>query len=131
MTKQELSQLYFLNCEIEQLKKRIAELESAATSTTQSITGMPHVGGIADKAGKYASEIADLKELLELNLKKCFYELNRINRYISSVDDPLIRQIIMYRFVNGLNWFQIEYHIGGGNNAECLRKKLYRYLKSH
>ena len=92
---------------------------------------MPHVNGISDKPGKYAAEIADLKELLELNLKKCFYELNRINRYINGIDDPLIRQIITYRFINGLSWFQIECHIGGGNIAESLRKKLYRYLKSH
>jgi predicted nucleic acid-binding Zn-ribbon protein len=131
MTKQELSQLYYLNREIEQLKKRIAELESAATSITQSITGMPHVNGVSDKTGKYAAEIADLKELLELNLKKCFYELNRINRYINSVDDPLVRQIIMYRFVSGLGWSQIECHIGGNNNAESLRKKLYRFLKNN
>jgi hypothetical protein len=131
MTKQELSQLYYLNREIEQMKKRIAELESAATSATQSITGMPHANGISDKTGKYAAEIVDLKKLLELNLKKCFYELNRINQYINSVPDPLVRQIIMYQFVNGLNWFQIECHIGGGNKAESLRKKLYRYLKNH
>ena len=85
MTKQELSQLYYLNREIENLKNRIAELECIAISSTSEITGMPHATGISDKIGKYAAEIVDLKELLDLNLKKCFYELNRLNRYIESI----------------------------------------------
>jgi hypothetical protein len=128
MTKQELSQLYYLNREIEQLKKRIAELESTATSITQSITGMPHVNGISDKTGKYAAEIADLKELLELNLKKCFYELNRINRYINSVGDALMRLILSLRYVNGLNWQQIAFSIGE-DDEQYPRRKHNAFLK--
>lgn len=46
------------------------------------------------------SQIANLKGLLDLNLKKCFYELNRLDRFISGIDDSLIRQIILYRFEN-------------------------------
>ena len=37
----------------------------------------------------------DLKGLLNLNLKKCFYELNRLDRCIQSVNDPLAKQIII------------------------------------
>ena len=85
MTKKELSQLYYLNREIGQLQIRLAELECLATSCTANITGMPRVAGIFDKLAKYAAEIADLKSLLDLNLKKYFYELNRLNRYIQSV----------------------------------------------
>lgn len=128
MTKQELSQLYYLNREIEQLKKRIAELESAATSTTQPITGMPHVSVIADKPGKFAAEIADLKELLELNLKKCFYELNRLNRYIESVEDVQMRVILSLRYVNGLGWQQIAFSIGE-HDEQYPRRKHNAFLR--
>jgi len=48
-------------------------------SYTSSITGMPDASGINDKIGKYVAEIADLKNLLTLNLHKCFYELNMMN----------------------------------------------------
>lgn len=44
--------------------------------------GLPSGRGISDKIGNYAAQIADLKSLLDLNLKKCFYELNRLDRYI-------------------------------------------------
>lgn len=131
MTKKELSQLYYLKKEIKEQQRRLDELETAATACTAKITGLPNGRGISDKIGNYAAQIADLKRLLDLNLKKCFYELNRLDRYIQSVDDPLIRQIILYRFENNMSWNQIERAIGGNNSSESLRKKLYRYLKSN
>mgnify|MGYP004660888659 CR=1 FL=1 len=130
MTKKELSQLYYLKKEIKEQQRRLDELETAATACTAKITGLPSGRGISDKIGNYAAQIADLKGLLDLNLKKCFYELNRLDRYIQSVDDPLIRQIILYRFENNMSWNQIERAIGGNNSSESLRKKLYRYLKN-
>ena len=77
MTKKELSQLYYLKKEIKEQQRRLDELETAATACTAKITGLPSGRGISDKIGNYAAQIADLKGLLDLNLKKCFYELNR------------------------------------------------------
>ncbi len=131
MTKKELSQLYYLKKEIKEQQRRIAELEAAATKCTANISGMPSGKGISDKVGQYAAQIADLKAILDLNIKKCFYELNQIDRYIQSVEDPLIRQIMMYRFENHMSWRQIERAIGGNNNAESLRKRLFRYLRKN
>ncbi|WP_411679874.1 hypothetical protein [Clostridium thailandense] len=129
MTKQELSQLYYLNREIEQLKNRITELECVATSTSSRITGMPHASGISDKVGKYAAEIADLKELLDLNLKKCFYELNRLNRYIESIDNSELRMILSLRYINGLSWEQVAVSISPYASGESVRKAHERFLR--
>ena len=87
MTKKELSQLYWLNREIEEQQRRLDELESLATSCTSRITGMPRSKGLVDKLAIYTAEIADLKGLIDLNIKKCFYELNWLNRYINSIED--------------------------------------------
>lgn len=69
MTKKELSQLYYLNREIEEQQRRLRELESLVSSCTAQITGMPKSVQFSDKLAKYAVEIADLKALLDLNLK--------------------------------------------------------------
>ncbi len=74
MTLKELSQLYYLNREIERDKARLDELYSKAAGCTQTITGMPHVPGVTDKVGKYAAEIADLRGIIEANIQQCFYE---------------------------------------------------------
>ena len=101
MTKKELSQLYYLKKEIKEQQKRLSELEALATSCTVKITGLPNGNGISDKIANYATEIADLKSLLDLNLKKCFYELNRLDRFISSVKDSEMRIILTLRYSQG------------------------------
>ncbi len=128
MNKKELSQLYWLNREIEEQQRRLAELETLATSCTSRITGMPRAQGVIDKLSKYAAEIADLRELIDLNIRKCFFELNRLNRFISTVDDSLIRQILSLRYVNGLTWRQIAFSVGGGNTEDSVRKAHDRFL---
>jgi len=129
VTKKELSQLYYLNREIVQIQSRLSELESLATSSTYKITGMPFVPGISDKVGRYVTEIADLKALLDLNLKKCFYELNRLNKYIESVEDVQMRMILCLRYVNGLSWQQVAASVGGGNSDKNIQMSVKRFLK--
>ena len=131
MTKKELSQLYYLKKEIKEQQRRLKELEILATNCTANVTGLPNGNGVSDKIANYATEIADLKSLLDLNLKKCFYELNRLDRFIQSIDDAFIRQTVLYRFEKNMSWSQIARMLGGNNKAESIRKKLYRYLKKN
>lgn len=122
MTKKELSQLYWLNREIEEQQRRLQELESLATSCTSPITGMPKSKGIIDKLSEYVAEIADLKWLIDLNLQKCFFELNRLNRFINTVEDSEMRLILSLRYINGLSWQQIAYSIGEWDEQYPRRK---------
>ena len=131
MTKKELCQLYYLNREIEEQQRRLAELEAAATSCGAIITGMPKAHSVSDKLAEYAVEIADSKALLDLNLKKCFYELNRLNRYINSIDDSQIRIILALRYINGLSWKQIAHSIGGGNTEKGVQMIIKRFLEEN
>lgn len=128
MTLKELSQLYYLNREIEMDKRRLAELEVKALLGAQVITGMPHAQGVADKVGMYAAEIADLRGIIEAKHQQCLYERSRLERYISDIDDSLTRQVFTYRFVNGLPWEQVAACVGGGNSAGSVRMMCYRYL---
>ena len=128
VTKRDLSQLFWLNREIEELQRRLDELETLATSCTSRITGMPKSPGVVDRLSKYTVEIADLRALLDLNLKKCFYELNRLNRYIENVEDGQIRLILSHRYVNGLGWRQIADSIGNGYTADSVRMAHDRFL---
>jgi len=128
MTKKELSQLYYLNREIKEQQRRLAEVETVATSCMATITGLPRSNNISDKLAEHAIEIADLKALLDLNLKKCFYELNRLNRYIQSVDDSQMRLILSLRYINGLSWQQIAFSIGETDESYP-RRKHNKFLK--
>ena len=129
MTLKELSQLYYLNREIEMDKQRLQELELKALPGAQVITGMPHAPGVTDKVGLYAAEIADLRGIIEAKHNQCLYERSRLERYISNIEDSLLRQIFTYRFVNGLPWEQVAACVEGNNTAGSVRMMCYRYLE--
>lgn len=128
MTRKEMSQLYYLNREIERDKMRLAELEAAATSVTPKITGLPHIGSVSNKTA-IAAEIADLRTIIDARVRMCVAMYNRINRYIATIDDSLMRQIITLRYIEGLPWHQVAAHIGGNNTADSVKKMCYRFLK--
>lgn len=128
MTKQELSQLYYLNREIEEEKRKLDELETAATNITTKITGMPHVTGASRKSENLSILVAEQRDLIELKVKQSVIEYNRLNRYIADVEDPLMRLILSYRYVNGLTWCQVAASIGGNNTADSVRVAHDRFL---
>ena len=127
MTKRELSQLYYLRREIAQEEKRLRQLEAAASDTSVNISGLPHVMGISDRTS-LACEIADIKALINAKLEQCTIEYKRINRYIASIDDSLIRQIMTLRYVDCKSWWHVADGVGGNNTADSVRMQHNRFL---
>ncbi len=112
MTKEELSQLYWLNKEVEVQQQRLKELECLVTSCTSNITGMPKGFNTVDKLANYVAEISDLKSQLEVNLKQCFNEIDKLHKYISSIEDSRARTILTLRYIKCLSWQEIADEIG-------------------
>lgn len=127
MTKRELSQLYYLNREIDRECARLAQLEAAATSATSTISGLPHAGTISDKTA-LAAAIADSRQVIQNTQHLAVIEYNRLMRYIADIDDSLIRQIIRARYVDGKSWHEVAEVIGGNNTADSVRMAHNRFL---
>lgn len=122
LTKKELSQLYWLNREIEEEKRKLSELEAAAAGCTAKITGLPHVSGVHDKIGDLGILIAEQRDLINLKVRQSVIEYNRLNRYIASVDDAQMRMILSLRYVNGLSWQQVAFSMGETDESYPRRK---------
>ncbi len=148
MTIKELSQLYYLSQEIKQLKakKRLLEKDLHNLSTTVGCVQASQMQipfklhsvkvegiGITDRNKwlRIKAELSDVKNLIELKLEQQVCEYNRLNRYIQTVDDSLIRQILELRFINGLSWNKVADNIGGYNSEDSVKKMCYRYLKAN
>lgn len=127
MTKEELSQCYWLNHEIKQLMKSLKELDGKEYRSI-NLTGMPHGAGIIDHVQKLATERAELSELIGLKLRECTIARARIERYINDIDDSEMRTILRLRHINGLTWQQVAFSIGE-NDEQYPRKKYNRFLK--
>lgn len=129
MTKKELSQLYWLNREIEMDMNRLKELEAMASEPkAQKLDGMPHSAAYGDALARVVADIVDLKAIIAAKQQQCIHERSRLERYIADIPDSLTRQIFTLRFINGLTWYQVAAHIGGGNSEDSVRKTCDRYL---
>ena len=128
MTLKELSQLYFLNREIEIDKERLTRLREQLSGKIQCMDGMPKSSGMNNKTEQYIAEIVDLEAIISAKLTQCIHERNRLERYIADIPDSLTRQIFTTRFIHGLTWEQCAAHIGG-NTGKNLSNICYRYIK--
>ena len=126
MTKQELSQCYWLNREIDQLQKELHKLEGKEYNPI-NLTGMPHGGGISDPTGNIAVRRAEIHRLISLKLEECMIARARIERFINTVEDSEMRMILRLRHINGMSWQQIAFEIGG-HDESVPRKKYNRFM---
>lgn len=131
MTRQELSQLYYLRREIQSDKERLAKLEATASSTSPGLSGMPNgKGNITDRTA-LAVEISMLKDLIYEKICREEQELRRLMNYISGIEDSLTRQIFTARFVDNLSWQAVAMRVGGGNTAATVRQRCNRFLRQN
>lgn len=130
MTLKELSQLYYLNREIERDQERLEKLRASASAPgAPNYDGMTKSPSFENRLERYIAEIVDLEAIIQAKITQCLHERARLERYIAEIPDSLTRQIFQLRFINGLTWVQIAFSVGGGNTEEGVRKRVYRYLE--
>lgn len=128
MTLKELSQLYYLNREIERDQERLEKLRASASAPgAPNYDGMPKNPSFENRLERYIAEIVDLEAIIQAKITQCLHERNRLERYIADIPDSFIRQIFQLRFVNGLNWQQVAASIGN-NTADSVRMACNRYI---
>lgn len=128
MTVKDLSQLFYLNREIEMLKNKLADKEDSVAASSPSLSGMPRSNNSSSKVEREALEIVEIRNLLDSRLKKAETEKLRLEQYINRIPDTITRQVFTYRFINGLPWEQVADCIGA-KDCESVKKRCYRYLK--
>jgi len=119
MTIKELSQLYHLNREIELDEKQLQELRDK----------LKYYKRHNERENEARILIHEQQELIHIKQKRAYIEQNRLYRFINTVDDSIMRQILTYRFVNGLTWQQVAECIGEYDES-YVRRKCNAYLKN-
>lgn len=125
MNRLDLKNLTYLDKEIKRLRQRVEELQTAAESCTQQLTGMPKskkqsdtIEKLIQTKEKYENLIAE-RELQKIAIETQLYE----------IDDALIREIFMRKYVDGCSWGQTARKVGGYNTRESVRKMAIRFMK--
>jgi len=85
--------------------------------------------GVSDKTGELATKIADCKAMIEAILDDIQVERMEMIKFIESVPDSLIRQILYHRFVEGLTWQGVADKVGN-NTESSVRMAFNRFITS-
>lgn len=134
MTKQQLSQLRYLRQEIALLKNQIASAEPQMThdKVKGSMTEFPYilqdikVYGV-DIAG-YETRQKIRKDRLRRRLAELEKLVEELESFIAGIEDSLTRQILILRYIEGLNWAGVATKIGGGNTPDSVRMMHNRFF---
>lgn len=135
MTLERLNTYSRLRRELEQAENLKAVMEVAAEPGAQVLTGLPHAPGYKNKLGDIVPKMMDAMPLLELKIKSLRQELRslelEIDNFIAAIPDFQTRAIFKFRFQGGFTWTWVACNIGGGNTADAVKKRCYRYLNTH
>lgn len=123
MTRQELSQVYYLKKELKMWEDKLQTLREKSLTKSKEITDMPfaNTGETSDEVFQIVSQIMELQadiEVFRLNIEK---KISEIEQYIMTLDDSLMRQIIEYRCCQLKSWRDVSALIGYGTTEESVK----------
>lgn len=101
-----LNQYRIMHIEIDQITKELQRWQDLATRISPSYSDMPHGGG-SDKVQTAAVEVAELTDKLNQKLHQAIMVQESIKKLLESLDDIKLRQLISYRYINGMRWEEI------------------------
>lgn len=120
MTKQELSGHFWLQHEVKRQEKRLARLrkkqqlirEQGEVGDTvrdyKTGKGIPvRIEGVPEEEFTLPLMIKLLEEEIEKNIKESQAEAVKIERYIQTIENPKIRELMRSRFLDCMSWEEV------------------------
>ena len=102
---EQLKQLRYLKGEVILLTQRLERLET-------EITGNTRCRWRGRATLEYGAQLVALRDALAARRATCMAQLGALHRYIDSIDDSRMRQIMASRYVDGLSWKEVAARIG-------------------
>ena len=130
ITVQRLSQLRILKREVAIERERLAKLRALSAYGQRPAPGETggKGGGVSDRTGFYATEIAYLEKLVAKNMHRCVCELLGLQTFINEIESSELRQIFTERYIKGRSWLTIAFLLGW-SDEQMPRKRHDKYLK--
>lgn len=84
-----------------------AAWNAKATATTSSFSDMPRSGGGSDKIQTTVEKIIEIEEKLDHEIDALVDLRNRIETAVEKLEDGRLRDVMRYRYIDGMKWEQI------------------------
>ena len=128
MTEKELEKVYYLTREKKKIQERISSLNVYPSSGLgEHVSGGTRLSPQtkhSERIDPYITQLVDLQSQISL-------QIVAIEKYISSVNDPLMQIIIDSRYIQLKSWTAVAEDAGGGNTADSVRKYKDRFFEKN
>ena len=131
MTRKKLEQVYHLNNELKMWQRRLADLQADIALSPKVLDGMPftQTNNVGSPTETKAIKLAELAKVIEGKISEIQISLIDIEIFISSIDDSLTRQIVMYRCCRLKSWQEVADDLGEGYTPEAVRQIYHRFVR--
>lgn len=127
MTEKQLNQIFYLSKEKEMWEDKLKSLTEVKAMGYEN-SGAGRGTGISSPVVQLAEQREKIRDIISAKLAEISFVEREILEYINSIDDSVIRQIMIYRHIELKSWVQVANAIGGKNTADSVRKIHERFL---
>jgi hypothetical protein len=129
MTNRELNQLHYIKREKLMWQRKLDKINNRSTVASPIITGMPRSTVTRNALEDDTVEKVEIETIIKGLRAKAQRQEREILKYINSIDDSFIRQIMVHRHIDCMSWVGVAMEMGGGNTADGVRKAHDRFLQ--
>ncbi len=127
MTEKQLNQIFYLSKEKKMWEDKLKSLTEVKAMGYEN-SGAGRGTGISSPVVQLAEQREKIRDIISAKLAEISFVEREILEYINSIDDSVIRQIMIYRHIELKSWVQVANAIGGKNTADSVRKIHERFL---
>lgn len=130
MTRHELESVFCLKKELRMWQDRLAELQADIALSPKVLDGMPfqHTNETSNPTERKAIELVEVSKVIEGKISEIQWTIAEIEKYIISIDDSIMRQIIEYRCTKCMEWKTIAAKLGSVYTDDNVRQMYHRYV---
>ena len=131
MTREDLIQYCDLTKEIEDLEKRIDKIHKTTEMVSDTVqNGYKHRAVIFGVDLTRKRKLHAYEDKLQEFYDKLFEKQNKIEDYIEKIPKSDVRQIFRYRYIDNMNWKQIQV-LMQYRHEDTARKKHDKFLEEN
>ena len=121
MTKKQLQELKHMNVQLRLLREHLVELNASIGITAAPQDGQPKGNRVSSPVETQAIEIEDqIAKIKKLETQLVAAKTEAWD-FIETIEDAMLRNIIILRFVDGKSWFDVSQAIGGNATEDGCR----------
>lgn len=127
MTIEDLEELRYLNSEIQAVQREIENMYNTYRSPAFEKIGQSPLSP-GDPTAQAVSKVMQLQRKYNSMLTEMADRRDRVNAWLVEIDDPEIRSIIRWHYLNGKSWKQTSGLVYGDRSNE---RNAYRVIRRY